>query len=210
MDAAKSYSLVSQEYIDRIYDELDKKPFDQERLKRLAEEIPKDGLVCDLGCGPGQVAKFLADMGVRSCGIDIAPGMIEAASELNPDIEFQVGDIRKLVLPDNTFDGIAAFYSLIHIPKEDLPEVFQEIRRVLKPGGKFLFSFHIGEETIHKDEWWGYDVDLDFHFFDPELVEITALEAGFEEIIIEEREPYCEDIEHQSRRAYFYLRNPVL
>lgn len=50
---------------------------------------------------------------------------------------------------------------------EHLCTALAEARRVLRPGGALLVSFHIGEETRHFDEWWGQPVNLDFHFFTP-------------------------------------------
>ena len=52
-------------------------------------------------------------------------------------------------------DGIAALYSIIHIPRGDMVRALREMWRVLRPGGLVLLSFHIGDDTIHLDEWWG-------------------------------------------------------
>ena len=206
MDIAKSYSQVAVDYAEKIFHELDGKPKDREILDRFAQMVGKDASVCDLGCGPGQVARYLKSKDLKSFGIDISPGMIERASLLNPDLEFQVGDMRALPLPDNALDGVAAFYSLIHIGKKDLPRVFLEIKRVLRPEGLLLFSFHIGDQTIHLDDWWGHKVNLDFHFFESAEIRPLVLNSGLKIIDVIEREPYDEKIEHQSRRAYFLAK----
>ena len=55
----KSYDDVAEEYVERIFNELEHKPFDRQLLGRFAAETKSEGLVCDMGCGPGQVARRL-------------------------------------------------------------------------------------------------------------------------------------------------------
>jgi SAM-dependent methyltransferase len=200
-----SYDTVADEYVQRIFDELQHKPLDRELLDRFADRVGEAGPACDLGCGPGHVARYLAERGVQVAGIDLSPAMIERARRLVPGVEFRHGDMLALHEPDEAFSGIAAFYSLIHIPRESLTQALAELRRVLRPGGLILIAFHIGDETIHLDDWWGHPVSVDFHFFRPGEIATHLCAAGFaiEEII--ERDPYPE-IEHQSRRAYIFAQ----
>ena len=133
--------------------------------------------------------------------------MVEQARRLTPAVEFRQGDLSALDVADGAWAGIAAFYSLIHIPNSDLPQALGELRRALRPGGLLLAACHIGNETLHLDEWWGHTVSVDFHFFQPDEMEGRLREAGFviEETI--ERDPYPE-VEHQSRRCYIFARRP--
>lgn len=204
MNLRQSYDRVADEYVRRIYDELRHKPLDRALLTRLAQAAG-DGLICDVGCGPGQVARFLHEQGARVCGIDLADAMVERARQLNPGIAFQQGDMLGLNVPDGSFTGIAAFYSLIHIPREQMVAALRELHRVLRPGGLLLAAFHLGTDTLHLDEWWGQPVSVDFHFFQASEMQGWMEQAGFvvEEIV--ERDPYPE-IEHQSRRACLFAR----
>jgi SAM-dependent methyltransferase len=202
-DVPTSYDRVAAEYVIRIYDELQRKPFDREMLGRFAARMKPHGLICDLGCGPGHVARYLYDSGARVCGVDLSPEMLRHARRLNPDIEFNQGDMMALEALDAGWAGVTAFYSLIHIAPANLPQVLGEIRRVLRPGGVFLMAFHLGEEPeLHLEEMWGYSVSLDFYFYRSDEMEQNLRSAGFvvEEII--ERDPYPPEVEHQSRRAY--------
>jgi SAM-dependent methyltransferase len=203
----ESYSQLADEYATRIYNELAHKPLDQELLKRFAEQTRGSGPVCDMGCGPGQVARYLHDLGVEVVGMDIAPGMIEKARTLNPDIEFRQGNMRALDVEDNAWGGIAAFYSVIHIPRDQVVDALREMKRVLRPGGVLLLTFHIGDETVHREELWGVPVSIDFLFFQPEEMRGYIEEAGFEVEEMIEREPYP-DVEYPSRRAYIFARKP--
>ena len=73
MDVAGSYDRAARAYAEHLCDELDRKPLDRALLNRFAEEVAGSGLVCDLGCGPGHVAAYLAARGVRTVGIDLSP-----------------------------------------------------------------------------------------------------------------------------------------
>lgn len=202
-----SYDAVAEEYARRIFDELQHKPFDRMQLDRFADAIG-DGLACDLGCGPGQIARYLHDRGVKVCGVDLSPEMTANARQLSPEIEFRQGDMLGLDAPNDAYTGIAAFYSIIHIAREDLERAFCEMKRVLKPGGLLLVAFHLGEETIHLDAWWEKPVCVDFFLFSAEEVTRAMLAAGLELEEVLEREPYP-DVEHQSRRAYILARKPT-
>ena len=59
-----------------------------------------------------------------------------------------------LDLPDGTFAGITAFYTIVTIPHGSLPVVSREMERVLEPDGLLLFAFHTGDEVLYEDELW--------------------------------------------------------
>lgn len=205
-----SYDAVAAEYARRFADELDRKPFDRKLLDWLVEKVAGRGPLCDLGCGPGQVARYLHSRGAPVLGVDLSPAMIVEARRLNPGLAFQVGDLLALTdVPDSAWGGLAAFYSLIHVPRAAWPQALSELRRVLRPGGVLLAAFHLGAETVHRAEWWGHAVDVDFHFLTTAFAKAQLTEAGFalEEAI--ERDPYPEAVEYQSRRAYLFARRPA-
>lgn len=208
-DLQTGYTKVAEEYVQRIYDELKDKPLDRQLLDQFARRVKGLGPVCDLGCGPGQVARYLRDRGLDVCGIDLSPGMVEQARQLNPDIEFRQGNMLALDTPDESWGGIAAFYSIIHIPRPQVVEALQELERVLKPGGWLLLAFHLGQEFIHLEEWWGQAVSLDFIFFTSAEMEGYVKAAGFQLEETIEREPYPE-VEHASCRAYIFATKPAL
>ena len=201
----EGYDRVAGEYTSRMADELDHKPFDREQLSRLAERLRGEGPVVDIGCGPGQIAAFLAARGVEAGGLDLSPEMIAQARALHPGLRFDVGDMRDTGLASESLAGLTAFYSIIHIPRDDVARVLGELRRVLRPGGLLLLAFHLleegGEKVVHLDEWWDRDVSIDFVFFERAEMERYLAEAGFEILEARERDPYP-DVEAQTRRAY--------
>jgi SAM-dependent methyltransferase len=199
------YDAVAEEYAQQFYGELAHKPLDRALLATLAEMTRGRGPVADIGCGPGQVARYLHERGAEAMGIDLSPAMIEQARRLSPEIRFQTGDMLRLPLAESSLAGIVAFYTIIHIPPADVPRAFEEFRRVLRPEGLLLLSFHVGEEKVHRDEWWDHPVSLDFQFYRSEQL-IGMLEAaGFTVEVTLERRPYVE-VEHPSRRGYLLAR----
>lgn len=201
-----SYDQLAAEYARRFVEELKQKPLDRELLSRFAREVAYLGEVCDMGCGPGHVTRYLREARTTVFGLDLSPQMIEQARQLNPDICFREGNMMALDLPDAALAGIVAFYAIVNIPKEYLPLVFAEMGRVLRPGGLMLISFHVGDETLRLPELWGLPISMDFYFF-PTLQIRRMLEgAGFALKEVIEREPYAPEVEYQSRRAYIFAR----
>ena len=200
----RSYDTVAEEYAARLHDELAGKPLDRALLAALLEQTEPGAAVADLGCGPGHVAAWLAEHGARTVGVDLSPGMVAVGGSRYPKVEFRQGDLRELPAGDGEFGAAVALYSIIHLAPEDLSLAFAEVHRVLRPAGLLLLSFHVGEETRHLDEWWGHDVDVDFHFLDPARI-VTLLEtAGFTVEARLERAAYPTEVD--TRRAYLLAR----
>jgi ubiquinone/menaquinone biosynthesis C-methylase UbiE len=201
-DYQSSYDRIAEEYTARIADELKHKPLDRRLHEEFSARVNGAGRVCDLGCGPGHVARYLHDRGVDIFGLDLSPGMLEQARKLNPNIEFRQGNMLALDVEDGAWAAIVAFYSIVHIPRGDVPQAFREMHRVLQPGGFLFLAFHLGDEILHEENCWGHKVSLDLVLFDRKGVERYLTEADF---VIEdslERDPYPPEVEYQSRRAY--------
>ena len=201
MDVRESYDSVAAAYAEHLSNELARKPLDRHLLNRFAEETRGRGLVADLGCGPGHVARYLSQQGVTIFGIDFSPKMVAVAQSLHPDLDFRVEDMRRLSASDASLAGVVLFYSIVHFDLTELPTVFREARRVLVPGGLALVSFHIGEQIVHRDELFGAQVSLDFRCHTPENVVEALGSANLAVIEQVHREPY-DGAEYPSRRCY--------
>lgn len=204
----KSYDTVARAYADEIYAELKHKPFDRELLDRFAARVRGRGKVCDVGCGPAQIARYLRDRGVDVLGLDLSAGMLAEARRLNPDLLFVQSSMFAPGLGSETMGGIAAFYCIIHIPRAQVVTALAEMRRVLRPGGCLLITFHLGTEDSHHEELFGRPVSLDVALF------TTAEMAGYLQsagLVVEkalERDPYAPEVEYQSRRGYMVASRP--
>ena len=103
-----------------------------------AAQITHGMRVLDLGCGTGIATSLAAARGAKACGVDFAPAMLRAARQRYPTIEFREADANALPYEDESFDVVIANFCVNHIafPLDALAEV----RRVLKPGGRFAFT----------------------------------------------------------------------
>jgi SAM-dependent methyltransferase len=209
---ASSYSRVAAEYAEQFKNELDHKPFDRDLLDQFAARLNGQGPVCDLGCGPGHIAAYLYARGVTVFGLDLACGMAHTARQLFPHIAYAAADMRRFPAVTGSLAGIAAFYTLIHIPRDEQVATLRELQRVLRPGGLLLMSYHVGDETVHIDDWWDHAVSLDFISFQREEVTGYLEAAGF---VIESNQvrdpydPYVGGAEYPSVRGYILARKPA-
>jgi len=205
----QSYDRAASTYSERYLHEFDHKQADRQLLDHFAERVKSKGRVLDLGCGPGQVARYLHDKGVDAFGMDLSPEMVEQARRAHPGMEFVRGDMRSPDLPDESLAGITAFYSLIHLPRHEVSTVVRRWRSALRPGGLMLVAFHKGDYVHHADELLDVPVSLDFTFFDPKEMEIHLRAGGYLIDDALEREPYP-DVEFPSHRVYIVARKPEL
>jgi len=201
------YDRTASNYAEKFLHELNYKHLDRILLQAFASENIGKGKLIDLGCGPGQTTKFLFDCGLTDVeGIDISPKMVAIARDINPQVQFKKGDILNLDYPDGSFGSAIAFYSIVHFDYEQIKTAFKEIKRVLRDDGQFLFSFHVGESTVHLDTFLDHKVNIDFYFFDAAKIKAFVLESGFELIDMIERQPYS-DVEYHSVRAYIWTKS---
>jgi ubiquinone/menaquinone biosynthesis C-methylase UbiE len=203
-----NYDSVADEYARRIADELQHKPLDRQLLARFAAETAGHGRICDMGCGPGHVARALHEADANVFGLDLSPGMLDQARRLNPGIHFQLGNMLALDLPDHSLAGIVAFYAIVNLPAAVLPTAFGEMHRVLEPGGLLLLASHIGDEVRHTTTFLDRPFALDFFFWPPAVMRPLLEDAGLRVEEIVERDPYPE-YEFQTRRAYYFARKPL-
>src|SRR5436305_14763399 len=164
MDTRASYDSAAKAYAEHLAGELAHKPLDRHLLSRFAGGTGGRGLVAALGCGPGQVARYLHEQGVAAFGLDLSPGMVEVAVSLHPDLEFRVDDMTRPSLADASLAGLVSFYSIVHFEAAELGAVFQQMRRVLAPGGLAVVAYDIGVAVVHLDGLFGAPVSLEFRF----------------------------------------------
>ena len=173
-----AYDAAADAYSDALLDELTEKPFDIWLLERIAGLA--DGPVMDLGCGPGQIAAFLADFGVEVHGMDASPATVARARENFPDLDFAVGRFDQLLRPRNAaaWGAIVAWYSFVHLAPSELAPTLRTVGGTLRPGGVFAFALHLGEGIVHADDLFGTPVDLDFVTHDRDQVLAAVTQAG--------------------------------
>jgi SAM-dependent methyltransferase len=181
-DTRISYDTVADSYANLLRDALSVEPFQRGILALFTEWVrgAGDGSVADVGCGPGRITGYLHEAGLDVFGVDLSPGMIEVARRDHPGLRFEVGSMTGLDLADGGLTGVLAWFSLIHVPDEDLPAVLGEFFRVLQPGGVFLAGFHAGSGSKLKTEGYGgYPMNVYVHRRSPGLVAELLGGVGF-------------------------------
>jgi len=204
-----AYDAVATAYALEFGDELAGKPFDRwllGRIPALAGVSP----VADVGCGPGQTTRFLADAGADVTGFDLSPGMVQEARTSQPGVPFEVGDLTQLMRPRvaTAWGAITAWYAVVHLAGSELPSAIGGLARVLKPGGWLALATHVGTTVHHVEDFLGEPVDLDFVLHDPDVVRAAVTSAGLDVVEWYVRGPLA-GIEHETDRLYLLARTPL-
>ena len=122
----------------------------------LLERLPDSATLLELGCGVGFPTTVLLAQRFRVTGVDISARHIVMASERIPHATFIHADMTQLTFPPEHFDAVAAFYSLIHVPRDEQPALLSAIARWLRPGGLLVASMGARSEVGSiEDNWLG-------------------------------------------------------
>jgi SAM-dependent methyltransferase len=173
----RAYDTVAADYARILAGGLPSDPTDRLVLTRFAAGLR--GPVVEVGCGPGRMTGPLAELGLTVRGIDLSPEMVAQARRRHPGLDFQVGTMTALDLPDDSVAGLVAWYSIIHLPPADLPAVFAEFARVLAPGGRLQLAFQAGAGSVEIEHAYGHDVSATDYRLDPDVVAGLLRSAGF-------------------------------
>lgn len=134
--------------------------FDINEIKDIADfflQNLKGKKILDIGCGPGRDAKYFSEHGLEVTGIDLTTNFLKIAFQNVPNAKFLQMDMRALDFPENSFDGIWACASFLHVPKKDAKNTLFGFRKILNPAGLMYISVKAGtdEKLIQKEEYNG-------------------------------------------------------
>jgi SAM-dependent methyltransferase len=174
-----------------------------ERPATLSLLSPLQGLhVLDAGCGPGHYAEWMLARGAQVTALDVSPRMVQLARQrLGPGVDVRVADLsRPLDLPDGSFDVVLAALVVHYV--RDWDALFREFARVLRPGGRFVFStghplldyeLHPADDyyaiRLVEDEWSSFGKPLTVRYWVRPLGALSAALAGAGFVIEQMLEP---------------------
>ncbi len=149
-----------------------------------------DGMVMlDIGCGGGATLKRLLKRSPEGMvyGIDISEESVVKAKNvnkqlLNKQVFVQQGSANRLPWEDQKFDVVTAVETVYFWP--NLPQCFQEVKRVLKPGGQFAIMI----EVIEGDSIWTNVVE-GMTVYSPEMLKDMLEQAGFGDVEVFRKKP---------------------
>lgn len=205
------YDRLAEAYAIALGDDLAGKPFDRWFLEQLADNAPGQGL--DVGCGPGQVAGYLASLDMEVTGLDLSARMIEQARELHPEISFVHGTFAVPPMPrgsdprDPGWGLVTAWYAFVHLAQSEVAPMIISMTKVLCRGGYLAIASHVGNEVRHPGELFGEPTELDFVLHDPEVIIDAAQAAGLVDVEWYLRGPLPD--EAPTRRLYLQGRRPA-
>lgn len=148
-------------------------------MEKFFEHLKPGSYILDLGCGSGKDAKIFIDRGYHVIGIDLSKELLKIAKKTVPDAEFKLMDIVNLDFQPNTFDGIWAISSVVHIPKDYVSKTLQSCYNILKDEGIMYVSVKkgVGEEMIPDDRYGG--LQKYWSFFQEEEIKGLLEPQGF-------------------------------
>lgn len=141
-DNRKSKVFLSKEGYDKYAPFYDEKSdfldgFEGDEIWKMIGKVEGKS-VLDAGCGTGRLIKILFEKGAFVTGLDIAPEMLKVARKKFKKAEFVEGSVEKMPFEDESFDMVTAGFVIVHL--KDLRKFFDEVYRVLKPGGVFVLT----------------------------------------------------------------------
>jgi ubiquinone/menaquinone biosynthesis C-methylase UbiE len=177
-----TYNALAKEYDDETTDFWSRFPrtfFDK------FIELTK-GRVLNVGSGPGRDGLILKEKGLEVICIDASSAMVELSTARG--LESVVGDFTDLPFEDDSFDGVWAYTSLLHIPKVEVGRALSEIRRVLKQNGIFGLGLIEGQEEMYRESS-GVKQPRWFSYYAKEEIEVLLKEYSFDVLYFEQFKP---------------------
>ena len=150
-------------------------------VERVVDRLDDGARLLDAGCGDGTaVAGPAADLGCEVVGLDISAGQLELASEHRHDEAFVQGDLTRLPFPADSFDAVCSLHAIIHVPREEHRDVFEEWARVLAPGGQLLASVGAGGWEGRNPDWLSAGAEMRWSFYGADRYRELLERAGFD------------------------------
>lgn len=179
----EGYDRIGQRYADDLG--ASRQELRSRYVSYLVNALPRGSDLLDLGCGAGTpTTKRLAEH-FTVTGVDISQRQVERARLTVPKATFIRADMASLRLPPGSFDAVTAFFSIIHVPRDEQPDLLRSIAAWLRPNGMFFATMTAkGKETDFDKRWLG--APMFWSGFDSDANKGMVREAGLDIVSSEE------------------------
>ena len=177
-----AYNQMGQKYNEETYD------FWQRFPRTFLDEFARltQGKILDVGSGPGRDGLLLQQCGLKVLCFDASETMVKICK--SKGLEAVVGDFTTLPFENDSFDGVWAYTSLLHVPKAEIMFPLQEMKRVLKANGFFGLGLIEGEGEEYK-ETSKVTLPRLFGYYQKDEVEMILHNLDFDVVYFEQFKP---------------------
>lgn len=184
--AIDTYNEIAQEYEKEFGNDYSDTPYIDIFLNYL------DGKkVLDIGCGVGNLTKYILDKGFNVDGIDLSEEMLNIAKSKYDDINFLQMNMKDIIL-DKKYDGIMLAYSLFHLTKQEVLEVLPKYYSLLNNNGKMLLILQSGKGEQVIDEPLKNGLKMFINYYSLEEIRKVLEDNNFKILYTDLKKPESE------------------
>ena len=195
---ARAYAAGASAYAERFGDQFVTNEFDRGVVERFLAGVAPGSLVLDGGCGPGQLGVLAAEHGLTPIGVDVTFEMLQIARDRVAAPLLACADLCDLPFADASFGAAVCWFSIHNLPRDLLPRLLANSRRVLTTGGQLLLATHEG--TTEEQVTDAAGETFSFTYYGSEELAALVVGAGFTSVETIVREPLAD--EHQVRKLF--------
>ncbi len=158
-------------------------------LERFYQLLKPGDYILDAGCAACRTGAYLVGQGFQVMGIDLSAGLLAEAKKLHPEVPTQLMDMRQLTFADNTFEGIWAEASLLHLDEPGITQALNEFHRVLKPGG-YCYIKVKETEVAAKTKEFAFGEERHYYYYTSEQMKKLLERAHFQIVYSHRSNPH--------------------
>jgi len=156
-------------------------------IQQFANNLPGKKQVLDLGSGSGRDALLLQEYGLDVTCMDASTSMVDITTSLG--FESHLATFADMPFAPQTFDGIWAYTSLIHVPKDEARETIEKVHTLLKPHGLFVIGAIAGQ-TAGMVERHMQGAERYFKYYEPDELKRLITPLGFRLLHEQDYQPH--------------------